>query len=172
MTKTDLSANLEDYLETILELEKTHKVARVKDIAENRGVLRGSVTGALKSLAEKGLINYEPYSFITLTRKGAAIAGEINRRHRVIKNFLIHVLQLDESTAEDNACRMEHVMDLAAVDRLVNFIEYIDTCPRTDAEWLAGFKRHRIGSRSAKPDCKTCMTQSFERHATDAGESG
>jgi DtxR family Mn-dependent transcriptional regulator len=72
MTGVDLSENLEDYLETILELEKTQKVARVKDIAEMRGVLRGSVTGALKSLAEKGLINYEPYSFITLTRKGTA----------------------------------------------------------------------------------------------------
>ena len=147
-------------------------MARSKDIADRLGVNRGSVTAALKGLRDRGLIHYEPYSFITLTPKGAAIAGEINRRHRVIKNFLIHVLQLDERTAEDNACRMEHVMDLAAVDRLVNFIEYIDTCPRTDAEWLEGFKRHRIGSRSAKPDCKTCMTQSFERHATDAGESG
>ncbi|HMA84421.1 MAG TPA: metal-dependent transcriptional regulator, partial [Desulfosalsimonadaceae bacterium] len=117
MTETELSENLEDYLETILMLETTNKVARVKDIAEDRGVLRGSVTGALRSLAEKGLINYEPYSFITLTRKGAAIAKEINRRHRVIKNFLIHVLQLDETTAEDNACRMEHAMDRPAVDR-------------------------------------------------------
>ena len=163
MTEIDLSENLEDYLETILELETTNKVARVKDIAEQRGVLRGSVTGALRSLTEKGLINYEPYSFITLTRKGAAIAKEINRRHRVIKNFLIHVLQLDEKTAEDNACRMEHAMDRKAVDRLVDFIEYIDTCPRTDKEWLAGFTRHRNGNTAEKPDCRTCLTQSVKR---------
>jgi len=163
MTEIDLSENLEDYLETILELETTNKVARVKDIAEQRGVLRGSVTGALRTLSEKGLINYEPYSFITLTRKGATIAKEINRRHRVIKNFLIHVLQLDEITAEDNACRMEHAMDRPAVDRLVDFIKYIDTCPRTDAEWLMGFTRHRKKSTSEKPDCKDCMTRSFDR---------
>ena len=163
MTETELSENLEDYLETILMLETTNKVARVKDIAEDRGVLRGSVTGALRSLAEKGLINYEPYSFITLTRKGAAIAKEINRRHRVIKDFLIHVLQLDETTAEDNACRMEHAMDRPAVDRLVDFIKYIDTCPRTDAEWLTGFTRHRKKAASEKPDCKDCMTRSFDR---------
>ena len=163
MTGIDLSENLEDYLETILELERTQKVARVKDIADHRGVLRGSVTGALKSLAEKGLINYEPYSFITLTEKGAAVAGEINRRHRVIKNFLGHVLQLDENTAEDNACRMEHAMDRAAVDRLVAFIEYIDTCPRTDAHWLEGFARHRQRGKKQPPDCSACMNKSMTK---------
>jgi Mn-dependent DtxR family transcriptional regulator len=57
--KAVLSESLEDYLETILDLEKTNKVARVKDIAEKMGVLRGSVTGALKNLAEKKLINYK-----------------------------------------------------------------------------------------------------------------
>jgi DtxR family Mn-dependent transcriptional regulator len=165
MTGVDLSENLEDYLETILELEKTQKVARVKDIAEMRGVLRGSVTGALKSLAEKGLINYEPYSFITLTRKGTAVAGEINRRHRVIKNFLTHVLQLDPQIAEDNACRMEHAMDRAAVDRMVTFIDYMETCPRTDASWIQGFARHRQGKSDSRPDCKDCMTRSAEKHA-------
>ncbi|MBA2882256.1 DtxR family Mn-dependent transcriptional regulator [Desulfosalsimonas propionicica] len=165
MTGIDLSENLEDYLETILELEKTQKVARVKDIAEMRGVLRGSVTGALKSLAEKGLINYEPYSFITLTRKGTAVAGEINRRHRVIKNFLTHVLQLDPQIAEDNACRMEHAMDRAAVDRMVAFIDYMETCPRTDASWIQGFARHRQGKDDSRPDCKECMTRSAEKHA-------
>jgi DtxR family Mn-dependent transcriptional regulator len=165
MTGVDLSENLEDYLETILELEKTQKVARVKDIAEMRGVLRGSVTGALKSLAEKGLINYEPYSFITLTRKGTAVAGEINRRHRVIKNFLTHVLQLDPQIAEDNACRMEHAMDRAAVDRMVAFIDYMETCPRTDASWIQGFARHRQGKSDSRPDCKDCMARSAEKHA-------
>ena len=56
-----LSESLEDYLEIILALEKVNKVARVKDIAEKMGVLRGSVTGALKNLAEKGLINYAAF---------------------------------------------------------------------------------------------------------------
>lgn len=170
MAGIDLSENLEDYLETILRLEKANKVARVKDIAEMRGVLRGSVTGALKSLSEKGLINYEPYSFITLTRKGAAIAGEITRRHRVIKDFLVHVLQLDQETAEDNACRMEHAMDRAAVDRLVAFIDYVDTCPRTDADWLAGFERHRQQEPEDKPNCKTCLEKSVKRQQN--GQSG
>jgi DtxR family Mn-dependent transcriptional regulator len=92
--KTRLSDSLEDYLEIILALEKSNKVARVKDIAGEMGVLRGSVSSALKKLGEKGLIKYEPYSFITLTPQGAAIAREISRRHEVIKDFLIYRLTL------------------------------------------------------------------------------
>ena len=83
-----LSGNLEDYLETILELQKDNTVARVKDIAKNLGVLSGTVTSALRTLSDKGLINYKPYSFITLTGKGEEIAKEVLRRHKVIKDFL------------------------------------------------------------------------------------
>ena len=60
-----LSENLENYLETILVLQNENTVARVKDIAEKLGVLSGTVTSALRTLSDKKLINYKPYSFIT-----------------------------------------------------------------------------------------------------------
>ena len=54
--RIDLSENMENYLEAILDLEKTNKVARAKDIAEKLGLQKGSVSGALKVLKEKSLI--------------------------------------------------------------------------------------------------------------------
>ena len=54
---TDLSESMENYLETILDLEKTNKVARAKDIAEQLELKPGTVSGALKGLKEKDLIN-------------------------------------------------------------------------------------------------------------------
>jgi DtxR family Mn-dependent transcriptional regulator len=69
-----LSENLEDYLETILVLQNENTVARVKDIAEKLGVLSGTVTSALRTLSDKKLINYKPYSFITLTNEGKTLA--------------------------------------------------------------------------------------------------
>jgi DtxR family Mn-dependent transcriptional regulator len=116
--KTRLSDSLEDYLEIILALEKSNKVARVKDIAGEMGVLRGSVSSALK------------------TPQGAAIAREISRRHEVIKDFLINVLQIDPKKAETNACRMEHVMDKASIDRLVLFIKYIHSSTQISSDWI------------------------------------
>ncbi len=101
--KAELSESLEDYLETILELEEEKKVARSKDIADKLGIQRGSVTGALKNLAKKKLIDYEPYGFVTLTDKGKKIAKEIALRHSVIKDFLFRILASGMLKIDENA---------------------------------------------------------------------
>ncbi len=164
ITVRDLSESMQDYLEAILAIQEKNQVARVKDIAEKLDILKGSVTGALKNLAEKGLINYEPYSFITLTEQGKAIAGEITRRHRVIRDFLQCILLMDPEAADQNACRMEHAMDREAVDRLVAFIEYIYKCPRTGADWIDGFVRYFSGVKESEEDCHACLERCVQKY--------
>ncbi|MFO8048352.1 MAG: metal-dependent transcriptional regulator [Desulfosudaceae bacterium] len=154
---TSLSESLEDYLEVILRLETTNKVARQKDIAEALDVQRGSVTGALKVLAEKDLVNYEPYSYITLTKKGKKIAREIERRHTVIKDFLSRVLRIDHEKADTTACHMEHVMDTATVDSLVKFIEFVDNCPRTGTDWIEAYVSYCSAGNTDKKTCQACL---------------
>ena len=153
----ELSETLEDYLETILNLEDVQKVARAKDIAENMGVQRGSVTSALKSLKEKGLINYEPYSFVTLTPKGIKRATKITHRHDVIKDFLLTILQIDEETADSTACRMEHAIDEKTLQRLVCFIEYFSMCPRTGEKWKKSFVHYCASGKWDPKQCKRCI---------------
>ena len=155
--KNGLSVNLENYLETILDLQNTYKVARSKDIAERMGIKRGSVTSMLKKLADKGLINYEPYGFITLTSEGEKAANEIERRHKIIKDFLSRVLQIEDDTADATACRMEHTMDKSTVDRLLNFIDFIDTCPRTGAAWIQAFVSFCAAKKPDRNKCKECL---------------
>lgn len=153
----DLTESSQKYLEVIHDLEATEKVARAKDIAERLGVQRGSVTGALKGLEEKGLIHYRPYSYIRLTAAGRRIAREIAHRHAVLKDFLLNVLQVDPQTAERTACRMEHVIDRKTVERLVCFIEYIFTCPRAGKQWLDAFIRHCTAQRKDPGRCVSCI---------------
>ncbi|MCP3952852.1 MAG: metal-dependent transcriptional regulator [Desulfobacterales bacterium] len=162
-----LSESLEDYLEIILKLENEQKVARAKDIAELMGVQRGSVTGALKSLSEKNLINYEPYSFITLTKSGKRIAREINRRHTVLKDFLMRVLQVEKSRAEETACRMEHAIDKESIDKLVHFIEFIDQCPRTGGDWVSAFEQFCSTQNRNEQDCRACLATCSERYLAE-----
>ncbi len=156
---SDLSESMENYLEVILALEKENKVARAKDIAERLNVQRGSVTGALKSLGEKGLINYEPYSFITLTSSGKRIARDITHRHHVLKDFLLTVLQIDPQAAEDNACRMEHAIDKKTIERLILFIEYIHVCPRAGEDWLKSFTSFCSKPPSERAECSQCLAE-------------
>ncbi|MDY0041963.1 MAG: metal-dependent transcriptional regulator [Desulforhabdus sp.] len=157
-----LSASMEDYLEVIFHLEDSNRVARAKDIADQMNVQRASVTGALKALAGRGLINYSPYSYITLTATGRNIARDIIRRHNTLKEFFVTALQLTPEEAEANACRMEHAIDPSAVDRLVHFLEFIKTCPRTGIDWFDAFARYcKRGVQTS--NCEDCMELCLQR---------
>ena len=85
----DISASLEDYIEAIYIISHENKVARVTDISKMLKVRRSSVTGALKTLSSKGIVNYTPYRYITLTDKGEKLGKEMFKRHKAIRNFFI-----------------------------------------------------------------------------------
>lgn len=156
-----LSASLEDYLEVIFHLEQSNRVARAKDIADQMNVQRASVTGALKALAGRGLINYSPYSYITLTESGRGIARDVIRRHRTLREFFESTLQLQPEEAEANACRIEHAIAPEAIERLVRFLEFVKICPRTGTDWYEAFARYcRTGSQTS--DCQTCLKVCIE----------
>jgi DtxR family Mn-dependent transcriptional regulator len=129
-----LSESLEDYLETILELQTTNTVARSKDIARKMDIKRGSVTGMLKKLASRELINYEPYGYVTLTSKGEKIAREIERKHIFLKDFLFRILGVDEQIANATACQMEHAMNKQTFKKFKAFVKKVDDCPHCDIE--------------------------------------
>lgn len=137
-----LSSNMEDYLEAIFHISEEKQAARAKDIADRLKVNKSSVTGALRSLSEKGLVNYAPYDIITLTVRGKKLAVEIVRRHEALKNFFVKILLIDKAEAEQAACKVEHEISKKIVDRLVRFVEFMEICPRGGEEWLRGFRRH------------------------------
>jgi len=129
-----LSESLEDYLEIILDLQTTKIVARSKDIAEKMDIKRGSVTGMLKKLAARKLINYEPYGYVTLTPDGEKIAKEIKCRHIFLKDFLFRIIGVDEQTADATACRMEHAMGKQTFKKFKGFLKKLDNCPHRETE--------------------------------------
>lgn len=118
-----LSASLQDYLEAILVLEKEQAAVRVKDIADHLHVKRQSVIDAVKLLKDKALIVQEKFGAISLTAKGKKIAREVLNTHQLIKEFLQGVLELDEKTAEIDACKMEHYLSSKTLLLITRYIE-------------------------------------------------
>lgn len=100
-------------------------MARSKDIADRLGVARPSVTGALKVLSEKGLVNYKPYGFVTLTDKGMKRATIVCNKHRVIESFFVDILNVDAEVAERVACEVEHSVGPTIVSRLASLVEFV-----------------------------------------------
>lgn len=121
--KLMLSNSLEDYLEGILNLAERNETVRITDLARQLGIAKPSVTEAVKQLVSLGLLEHERYGPLELTPRGREYAGEIRRRHRVIKEFLIRVLGVKGTVAEEEACRMEHALSLDTVTKMVNFLE-------------------------------------------------
>ncbi len=155
-----LSASLEDYLEAIFHLVTEKRAARGRDIAKRLEVTRSSVTGALQSLAEKGLVDYEPYEVITLTWKGNAIARDIVRRHEVLRDFLVKVLSVDPAEADEAACRIEHAISLPILERLIQFVEFMEMCPRGGTKWIKGLGYHcEYGDAE---NCERCISSCLE----------
>jgi DtxR family Mn-dependent transcriptional regulator len=125
-TKINLTPGLEDYLEALYMIEQQHNVSRVKDIASRLGVRAASVTGALQSLAEKKLINYTPYEYITLTESGTFEAKKVVRRHKFLKQFFVEILGINEALADEGACNVEHTIPKPIMERMVDFMDYVN----------------------------------------------
>lgn len=136
----ELSASLEDYIETIYLIIQEKKVARAKNIAELMKVSRASVTEALRALSSKGLINYAPYEVITMTPKGRKIAKDVIFRHNTLKNFFMEILTIDSKIAEDGACKIEHSAPPEVIDRMIDFMTFVESCPQVEKDFINNFR--------------------------------
>ncbi len=142
-----LTSVMEDYLEAIYDLDKDQKVVRVRDIARKMDVKMPSVTSMLKTLNERKLVHYEKYEYVELTEHGADIGREIRQRHEIIRKFLTEILQIDFKTADEDACKIEHTLSPSTLDRLTDFIEFIQICPMGE-DRINHFEEYR--SRKSK----------------------
>ena len=164
----ELSASLEDYLEAILQIIQQKQAARAKDIGRQLKVGRSSVTGALHALAERKLINYAPYDVITLTDKGRAVAQSVLRRHEVLRGFFIRVLAVAETDADTAACKMEHAIPDGILDRFVDFLDFVERCPRGGTKWIKGFGYYCDDDQSAHK-CDKCIELVLQEVRTKRG---
>lgn len=122
----EISASLEDYIMTIYEIIKEKQGVKAIEISRRLGVGRSSVTDALKSLAEKKLINYGRYDVISLTSEGEKIALNVLKKHSVLRDFFENVLILPPDEAAKNACGMSHAISHEAFEKFVKFISKAD----------------------------------------------
>jgi len=162
MTLTDtLTASLEDYLEAIFHIIAEKQAVRPKDIAKRLKVSNSSVTGALRSLADKELINYAPYDVISLTHTGEIAAKDVIRRHEVLSDFFVKVLAVEERDADKAACQMEHSIPKIILERFIQFAEFIEVCPRGGSKWIAGFGYH-CDQGDTQENCEKCIAVTLE----------
>ena len=114
----------EMYLESILVLTKQGKDIRAIDICEYLGYSKPSVSRAIGLLKTGGYITVDGKGYITLTEEGKSVANKMFERHTMLTEFLVK-LGVDEKTASEDACKIEHHISEASFDAIKKFISKI-----------------------------------------------
>ena len=127
----------EDYLKIISSIIEEKGYAKVKDVAKELKLGPSTVTGMFKKLDKEGYINYEKYGGVTLTEKGKEIANMTREKYSMLKDFLMN-LGLDEKTAEEDACKVEHILNPETAQTLEKFIEF--TSKENESQTLERFR--------------------------------
>ena len=112
----------EMYLETIFVLSQAHPSVRAIDVSEHLGYSKPSVSRAMGILKNGGYITVDASGYITLTESGLEIAHKIYERHTFISKFLM-LIGVDEKTAADDACKIEHVLSDASFEAIKAYAE-------------------------------------------------
>jgi len=120
--KLRIHTSAEDYLEAILVISKEKNNVRAMDVVKHTGYARASISIALKQLKENGCITVDKGHNILLTDKGTQIAMRTYRRHLLIAKFLI-ALGVDEETAFEDACKLEHGISEKSFQCLNNYYQ-------------------------------------------------
>lgn len=111
----------EMYLETILILSKEKDMVRSIDVAEYMNFSKPSVSRAMSLLKSEGMINIEASGAIELTESGMERASGVYDRHNVLRELLVS-LGVDEKTAAEDACKMEHYLSQASFEAIKNHL--------------------------------------------------
>ena len=116
------SSTVENYLKAIYQgqvaLAPGARLVSMGFVAAALGVTPGTATTMVKTLAESGLAEYEPYSGVRLSAAGEKLAGLVLRRHRLVELFLVQVMGMSWAEVHDEAEQLEHVVSERLIERI------------------------------------------------------
>jgi DtxR family transcriptional regulator, Mn-dependent transcriptional regulator len=128
------TSTVEDYLKHVLLEEQAAGGGLVSmgRIGAALGVAPGTVTAMVKTLADSGLLAYEPYSGVRLTDAGRQLALHVLRRHRLVELFLVEVLGMDWSEVHGEAESLEHAISERVIERMDEMLGHPAVDPHGD----------------------------------------
>jgi DtxR family transcriptional regulator, Mn-dependent transcriptional regulator len=127
------TSTVEDYLKCILQEQQQHSgLVPMGRIAGALGVASGTVTAMVKALSESGLLEYEPYSGVSLTAAGRQLAVHVLRRHRLVELFLVEVMGMDWGEVHEEAEDLEHAVSERLVERMDEMLGHPAVDPHGD----------------------------------------
>jgi DtxR family Mn-dependent transcriptional regulator len=130
------SSTVENYLKAIYlaqsGLADNRALVPMGQLAASLGVVPGTATTMVKTLADAGLVVYEPYAGVRLTAAGERLATMVLRRHRLIELFLVEVMGMSWADVHDDAERLEHAVSDRLIERIAEMLGHPTVDPHGD----------------------------------------
>ncbi|MBL4889204.1 MAG: metal-dependent transcriptional regulator [Candidatus Lindowbacteria bacterium] len=151
-----LTHSMAHYILAIAECREEHGYARAVDVAKRLGVTKGSTSIALRAMKEKGYVGEDKNRMLLLTDQGQAAFSTIVNARTTFLRFFRDVLGIEENSALEDACKLEHLVSRFTSERLFRFVGFMQMDP-TAGILVQEFK-HYVGDCNAIDDCKKCVS--------------
>ena len=158
---------VEQYLETVLELEEAGIVPMRARIVERLGVSAPAVSETVKRLEREGYLTLDADRVLHLTETGRAYATSMLRKHRLAEVLLVEVLKVPWPQVHEEACRLEHAISDSLERHLVTLLDDPGTCPHGSpipGSRNAPADAPRLQSLSAVPAGGSCVVRRIDEH--------
>ena len=158
---------VEQYLETVLELEEAGIVPMRARIVERLGVSAPAVSETVKRLEREGYLTLDADRVLHLTDTGRTYATSMLRKHRLAEVLLVEVLKVPWPQVHEEACRLEHAISDSLEKHLVALLDDPGTCPHGSpipGSRNAPAEAPRLQALSAVPAGGSCVVRRIDEH--------
>jgi len=159
------TSTVEDYLKCIYleEQSKRGELVPTGQVAAALQVAPGTATSMVKTLADSGLVDYEPYVGVRLTSAGQRLATHVLRRHRLVESFLVRVMGMSWSEVHGDAELLEHAVSERLIDRIDEMLGYPSADPHGDPIPTAGGEIPERSDLASLVECPLDARQALVR---------
>jgi len=145
-----VSHSVAHHLVAIAELLEEYGYARVSDVARRLGITRGSASITLKGLRQKGLVTDDDRRFLGLSADGRNITDSIRAKKAVMKDLFVRVLMVGEEQADQDTCKLEHLISPDTAIRAQSLLDFLDSGAHEAKEFLEAFGSFSDGNGGGK----------------------
>ena len=160
--EVELSHSNTHYLLAIHTLHKEHGYARVVDVSRFMDITRGSASITLQKLKDRGYIAEDENKFLKLTEGGRQFVESVISKRRMLILFFTEILGVAQDVAEEDACKMEHLLSQETGEKLITLINFVLSNNKEAVEFRSHFKKFEFVCDSAV-ECKVCENNCYFR---------
>ncbi len=159
--QADLTHSSVHHLLAIRTLSNEHGYARSIDVSNYLELSRSSVSLTLKKLKDKGYVEEDHNKFLLLSDKGKMLVNAILSKRRLVQKFFTDILKIDPTTAEEDACKVEHLLTQETSAKALSFLGFYLSDNKSAKAFRDEFDRFHYECSNHKAGCSICEVECF-----------